>query len=189
MIQIITRTTLILLFYAATAPLSEASYDPLRVKENLEIVTFDLVIHDEKRNRDIPVFVYAPISKTPLPLVLFSHGLGGNRKGSAFLGKHWAVRGYIVAYIQHPGSDDSVWSNTPRLFRWFAMKEAASLDNFSLRVQDVPAVLDQLTLWNASDKSPLFGKIDLTRIGMCGHSFGALTTQAVRARSNCKCII
>ena len=29
-----------------------------------------------------------------------------------------------------------------------AMQKAANLENFRLRVQDVPAVLDQLELWN-----------------------------------------
>jgi predicted dienelactone hydrolase len=60
-----------------------------------------------------------------------------------------------------------------------AMKEAANLRNFELRVKDVPAVLDQLQRWNAAAGHALSGRMDLTRIGMSGHSFGAVTTQAV----------
>jgi predicted dienelactone hydrolase len=52
-----------------------------------------------------------------------------------------------------------------------------------LRVADIPAVLDQLTRWHAEDAHALRGRLDLSRIGMSGHSFGAVTTQAVSGQS------
>ncbi len=64
-----------------------------------------------------------------------------------------------------------------------AMKRAASLDNFLLRVQDVPAVLNQLEIWNADKTNPLAGRLDLKKVGMSGHSFGAVTTEAVSGES------
>jgi predicted dienelactone hydrolase len=60
-----------------------------------------------------------------------------------------------------------------------ALKEAASLENLRLRVQDVPAVLSQLKTWNVDKTSPLAGRLDLSKVGMSGHSFGAVTTEAV----------
>jgi len=63
------------------------------------------------------------------------------------------------------------------------MQAAASTANFMLRMQDIPAVLDQLKLWNAATNHPLVGRLDLGRIGMPGHSFGAVTTQAVSGQS------
>jgi predicted dienelactone hydrolase len=59
------------------------------------------------------------------------------------------------------------------------MQTAASAENYLLRVGDVPAVLDQLARWNTESDHPLKGRLDLTRVGMSGHSFGAVTTQAV----------
>ena len=59
------------------------------------------------------------------------------------------------------------------------MKQAASLENFLLRVQDVPAVLNQLEAWNADETNQLAGRLDLKKVGMSGHSFGAVTTEAV----------
>jgi predicted dienelactone hydrolase len=53
------------------------------------------------------------------------------------------------------------------------------VENFLLRVRDVPATLDALTQWNRSRGNALRGRLDLDRVGMSGHSFGALTTQAV----------
>ena len=46
-----------------------------------------------------------------------------------------------------------------------------------MRVSDVRAVLDYLEAWNKN--GPLANRMDLTRVGMSGHSFGAVTTQAV----------
>ena len=115
--------------------------------------------------------------------MLFSHGLGGSREGSAYLGKHWAARGYVAVFLQHPGSDTSVWQDKPKAERMAAMRQAAGLENFMLRVKDVPAVLDQLQRWNRAERHPLAGRLDLGRVGMSGHSFGAVTTQAVSGQS------
>lgn len=112
-------------------------------------------------------------------MVIFSHGLGGSREGSAFLGRHWAGRGYVAVFLQHPGSDASVWQDQPPPQRMRAMRAAAGAKKFMLRVKDVPALIDKLDLWNRTADHPLAGRLDLARIGMSGHSFGAQTTQAV----------
>ncbi len=139
----------------------------------------DLTVHDAARNRDIPIRVYLPTNTAPEPVILFSHGLGGTRAGSVFLGEHWAARGYVAVFLQHPGSDDSVWKNEPAQQRMQAMNQAASLDNFLMRIRDVPAVLNQLEFWNTKKSNGLAGRLDLSKVGMSGHSFGAVTTEAV----------
>jgi predicted dienelactone hydrolase len=140
-------------------------------------------VRDEKRSRDIPLRVYLPAEKKPAPVVLFSHGLGGTKEGSAYLGRHWSARGYVAVFLQHPGSDESVWRDIPLAERMKSLQGAASMQNFMLRVQDVPAVLDQLALWQKSAGHPLTGRLDLERVGMSGHSFGAITTQAVSGQT------
>jgi len=160
-----------------------ADYNPLAVDPAFRPAHVDLTVHDAARNRDIPVRVYLPTNTAPEPVVLFSHGLGGSREGSVFLGEHWAARGYVALFLQHPGSDDSVWKNAPGQQRMRAMNQAASLDNFLLRVQDVPAVLNQLEIWNTDKTNLLAGRLDLKKVGMSGHSFGAVTTEAVSGES------
>ena len=86
-------------------------------------------------------------------------------------------------FLQHPGSDDSVWKDEPVRKRMAAMREAASGKNYLLRVRDVPAVLNQLEEWNKQAGHELAGRLDLTRVGMSGHSFGAVTTQGVSGQS------
>jgi predicted dienelactone hydrolase len=159
-----------------------AGYDPLAV-EKAPPERADLVISDTTRSRDIPIRVYLPKDRKPAAVVLFSHGLGGNRAGSEYLGHHWALRGYVAVFLQHPGSDDGVWKDAPPAQRMVAMKQAADLENFQLRVRDVPAVLDQLERWNNTGSHIVAGRLDMKRIGMSGHSFGAVTTQAVSGQS------
>jgi len=170
---------LLLLLSLAVVEACAGTYDPLAVDVAYHPSHVDLNVHDAARDRDIPLRVYLPPNTTPEPVVLFSHGLGGSRTGSTFLGEHWAARGYVAVFLQHPGSDDSVWKDEPGRERMRAMNQAASLDNFLLRVQDVPAVLNQLAIWNAAKTNQLAGRLDMKKVGMSGHSFGAVTTEAV----------
>ena len=173
------RLTLLLCSLLAALPLAAASYDPLAIAPQFEATSIELEVRDAAHERDIPLRVYLPASMQLAPVVLFSHGLGGSRAGSAFLGRHWAARGYIAVFLQHPGSDESVWRNVLPARRMAALREAANLANFRARVQDVPAVLDALTRWQSTPAHVLAGRLDLAHIGMSGHSFGAVTTQAV----------
>lgn len=158
------------------------SYDPLAIPAEFQPQTVDMTVKDDSRNREIPIRVYLPKGDSHAVL-LFSHGLGGSREGSAFLGKHWSARGYSVVFVQHPGSDESVWRGQPLAKRMSAMREAASLKNFMLRAQDIPAVLDQLAKWNQEKGHRLNGKVNVERVGMSGHSFGGHTTQAVSGQN------
>ncbi len=156
----------------------ESPYDPLQTTLSLESVeTIDLQFAYGKSGREVPVLLYLPPKDTKAPIIIFSHGLGGSRTGSAYLGKHWAVSGYAAAFIQHPGSDASIMEGLPPLKRYSALKSAASLKSTVDRVNDVPALIDQLAEWTSEEGHPLEGRLDVERIGMAGHSFGALTTQ------------
>jgi predicted dienelactone hydrolase len=166
-------------------PSSANAYDPLAAdtSSSAPLETCDLTFHDTARARDLPVRIYLPPQKTPAPVVLFSHGLGGSRTGSTFLGRHWAARGYVAVFLQHPGSDDAIWRDVPAADRFDALTSAASLGNFIARVGDVHAALDQLNRWNGEIGHVLEGRVDMNRIGMSGHSFGAVTAQAVSGQS------
>ena len=65
---------------------------------------------DERRNREVPVKVRWPAETAStlaggLPVILFSHGLGGTREGGEVWGRAWAAAGFVVVHLQHPGSD------------------------------------------------------------------------------------
>lgn len=159
------------------------SYDPLQRSETGASQRVDLTVRDQTRNRDIPLRVYLPSSREPAPVVLYSHGLGGNREGNSYLGQHWSARGFVVVAMQHHGSDEGVWKRVGAERRMQSLKRAANLESALLRFRDVPAVIDQLekcqVAGDSDESNLLVGRMDLTRIGMSGHSFGAVTTQAV----------
>lgn len=177
----IPRSLLIISLIVSTIVEPSWAYDPLTITQAGE--TIDLAVNDTKRNREVPLRVYLPAAKTPAPVILFSHGLGGSKEVSPFLGQHWAARGYVAVFLQHPGSDTSVWKDAPMSERMKAMQEAASVKNFMLRIGDVTAVLDQLEVWQSAEGNSLAGRLDLEHVGMSGHSFGAVTTQAVSGQA------
>ena len=167
------------LFAAEGLAHAAAVYDPLALADPKPAPPFDLTAAGSQAGRSIPLRIYLPADSKPAAVILFSHGLGGSREGNVYMGEHWAARGYVVVCVQHPGSDTSVWRDKPAAERMAALRQAASLQNMLLRVRDIPTVLTQLEKWNAAPGHPLAGRLDLKRVGMSGHSFGAVTTQAV----------
>ena len=114
----------LLLLVAADRGLSQ--YDPLAVTDKFSAESIELAVKLENQTREVPLRIDLPASKVPAPVVFFSHGLGGSRDGNHFMGNHWAGRGYLVVFLQHPGSDTSVWQNVPLRERMNAMRDAAS---------------------------------------------------------------
>lgn len=179
-IALLRLLTITVVFCSRCLSAGAEDYNPLAIADDFKPATLDLTVQDKARDRDIPLKVYLPASRVAEPVVLFSHGLGANREGSSFLGRHWAARGYVAVFLQHSGSDDALWKSDGTLReRLQAFKAAANARNFVLRVQDVSSVLDQLETWNKADGHGLQSRLDLKKVGMSGHSFGALTTQAV----------
>lgn len=158
-------------------------YDPQQRNPENQIKIIDTSLHDKTRNRDIPLRIYLPNTKSMAPILIFSHGLGGSCLGNAYLGSHWSQCGYIAVFLQHKGSDDSVWKNKSNTDAFRDMKKAASAENLFLRVKDVSIVIDQLEKWNVEEGHDLHNRMNLKKIGMSGHSFGAITTQFISGQS------
>lgn len=136
---------------------------------------------DTSRGRLIPVKIYYPSFEksdaASFPAIIFSHGLGGNREGYEYLGRHWASRGYISVHLQHIGSDDSVWKNGGKPMQNMR-KAALNPLNAVNRAKDVSFAIDRLKEMNKSDKI-FSGRLNLNRIGVGGHSFGANTAMMI----------
>jgi dienelactone hydrolase len=134
---------------------------------------------DTQRKRVIPVKIYhcAASTTAPLPVIIVSHGLGGTREGMEYLGRAWAENGYVSVHLQHPGSDAQVWRGNSQPMT--ALRAAAANpENAIQRPLDVRFAIDRLTAINAQP-GELNHRLDLARIGMAGHSFGAYTTQVI----------
>ena len=159
-------------------PALAGNYQPVPGTNAIDSVLLEW--HDGARDRDVPVKIYYPKTGAgPFPVIIFSHGLGGSREGYAYLGGYWAAQGYVSVHLQHPGSDDGIFANGGARHFMETMKKVIDDPQNSInRNRDVSFAIDQLAKLNASE-SPFHGRLDLSRLGMAGHSFGAATTLAV----------
>ena len=153
------------------------------VESQQAISTSDFEPKDRNRKgRVVPVRIYHDRAKDKYPVILFSHGMGGSRNNSPFLGNFWAKNGYVAVFIQHRGSDIEVIKDVSNFQKFRALKSAASWKSARDRVGDVSFVLDQLESWSQDKTHPLYGRLDLEHIGLSGHSFGAITTLTMAGR-------
>jgi dienelactone hydrolase len=125
------------------------------------------------------------------PIVLFSPSSGGNRDQNTFETEELASQGYVVVGIDHPYSSSRVFFPDGRVARsvpWVDTSSRAAFEattrKVELMVQDHVAdarfVLDEMERWNQRDsKHLLAGRLDVTKTGVIGHSFGgALAAEA-----------
>jgi predicted dienelactone hydrolase len=144
------RTILLLLLTAVSVPAAE--YRPPAPTYRVQAMLVDW--HDAARKRSVPAKIWFPAdAKGALPIIVFSHGLGGSREGYEFLGKHWAGVGYVSVHLQHIGSDDGVWKSVGKLRALGALKKAAADPRNSInRPKDVSLAIDELERMNRSNR-------------------------------------
>ncbi len=137
------------------------------------------VLADSARGgREIPYKIYYPVGHglSSLPVVIWSHGLGGSADGAAFLGRFVASHGYIVLHPTHSGTDTALWEGKPG-HPWDVIR-ATKIPREAIweRYRDIPFILESLP--GIADLYPeAAAHIDLEAIGISGHSLGALTAQ------------
>jgi len=146
---------------------------------SFQTIDFDWV--DTSRNRRVPARLYWPnvASSGRVPLIVFSHGMGGTRNGYTYLATKWAAHGIASLHVQHTGSDSGVWFGNP-LGVVNRLQAAAQDDEAAARVADLHFALDHIL---SAQTGPYASLIDRQRIVAAGHSYGANTTLlAVGAR-------
>lgn len=153
----------------------------LRDLKNFKVLLKRGEFVDSQRNsRVVPYKIYYPIEhmEKAMPIVLWSHGFGGNMDGASYLSRFIASEGYIVVHMTHLGTDSSLWEGKEGhpwdILRQIKLPRESTLN----RMYDIPFVLDQLALW-AKENEEVGRHMDFSRIGMSGHSFGAMTTQVM----------
>ncbi|HEX8253398.1 MAG TPA: hypothetical protein VF846_09640 [Thermoanaerobaculia bacterium] len=149
-----------------TAPAKSVAF-PIAAPEFTNIVDVSEVWRDERRGRDVPVKIYAAAdARAPLPVVVFSHGIGENRDSYEWLGRALAQHGFLTVHVTHAGTDRAVLDRG-YLHLYRAVKQP---ENWINRPLDVTFVLDRLA--SRADA-------DMTRVAAVGHSAGAFTAFAL----------
>lgn len=105
----------------------------------------------------------APVSeRADQPLVVFSHGYEGINTQSLDLMETLASHGFVVVSPEHVGNSQSSPGDP---------FDAAAAN----RVPDVSLVIDTMVERNQDPADPFFDRLDENRVGVAGHSFGAMT--------------
>lgn len=171
------------------------------------------VWRDAERQRQLAWHLYLPPGRGRVPLVIFSHGLGGSRETGAAWLSHWSAHGLACLALQHPGSDRDQLAGVAPLDLPRVMAQAMTGEQMLSRVADVQFVVSRLARGGTAEagegieageagvapagsaERPCSGdidpaaaalpepfpyeRLDLDRLGFAGHSFGALTAQAL----------
>lgn len=168
--------SLVLVFLSPLYPMGKASLEKIP-----EIGVHTVTYHDLKRDRPVVVEVWYPTRekkaydiaqdvwihpkevrdaspmKGRFPLILMSHGLGGDRRDRSWLVEHLVPKGFIIASIEHHGNS------------WKDYNLYLSL-KFWDRAKDISFALSKVL------REPFFRRrIDEKRIGFIGYSLGGMT--------------
>ncbi len=151
-------------------------------------------IRDPQRGRTIAVRLTTPDAlASPVPLVMWSPGLGGGLDSGGLYAAAWARAGVATLQFRHPGSGPEVYreaaalakaaavsGSTPeaasagRAARAARIREGSSGAQVAARVADIELALSRLADGLGSCRTSM---IDRGRLGIAGHSMGAWVAQ------------
>ncbi len=139
-------------------------------------------LNDDGSVRTVPYKLYYPVGDMleagSVPVIMWSHGFGGNKDGASFISRYVASYGYAILHLTHHGTDSSLWEGKAG-HPWDHLRKAKVSRHTTLnRFKDIPFVLDRLPAW-VDENAEIGMAFDLSRLGMSGHSFGAMTTQVM----------
>jgi dienelactone hydrolase len=117
--------------------------------------------------------VYVPRGKGPFPLIAFAHGFNGNPGKLTQLLGAWARAGYVVVAPAFPLTNDL----TPA---------PGVLADYAHQPADVKFAVDRVIKLSHRRRSPLFHKVDPSRMGLAGHSLGGVTALGATFNTCCR---
>ena len=128
--------------------------------------------------RKIGIRIRLPIVKEKIGLIIYSPGLGSGLNNGAPWCEAWRKAGFVVVTLSHPVTNDDIWDTSKKSLK-SNLRDALAFPQYGLRVTDCKYVID-VCLTDPDLKN----FIDRERIGIAGHSYGALTVQSIAGQSN-----
>ncbi len=125
------------------------------------------------------------------PIILFTHGYTGTLTDATFLFEDLASRGFIVASLAHTYETTAVEFPDGRFVTSavgsyisgdLRLDDATLQRARSVRLADISFVLRELQRLNTASASPVAGRLDVSQVGVMGHSVGSEVAIASMAR-------
>jgi len=135
-------------------------------------VATNLDLEDKTRDKQLPLRITYPIGNEKYPIIIFSHGAMGSNKTYRPLSMYWASHGYVCIQPTHEDSLQLQLRNGKR----FRLRNV--WNKWNTRPPDIKLILDSLDELEKLVPA-LKNKLDQTRIGIGGHSFGAHTSMLI----------
>ena len=107
------------------------------------------------------------------PVILFSHGLTAIRFQNYTLCEHLASHGFIVVAPDHYGN---AVVTIPPDGDVILFNPVSAVSSYFARTDDVAFLYEYLAKLDDDPADPLYGKLDLSRFSVTGHSFGGVTS-------------
>ncbi len=147
-----------------------------------DIVQEEGSLRDEARDIGLDYSIVRPAQPdAPMPIVIYSIPMvWGARHRSPpinYISRYLAAAGYCVIRVSHTDSDRHVFPidvDDAEDRYGYVSENIRDTEKSHHRFLDTPFLIDSLESWSAGT-GPLAGLLDLSRIGMSGHSFGGWT--------------
>ena len=117
------------------------------------------------------------------PVLVFSHGLQGMRQQNTAMVEELVSQGFVVATIDHTYGnvmtvfpDGRIEFYNPDVLSGEGDPPQTSNTLVGVWADDIGFVLDELAVWNEEDGGDFNGRLDLSKVGVFGHSTGGGAT-------------
>ena len=133
---------------------------------------------------DIEINQKVSDKQTDFPLLIFSHGYGYSPEAYSALSAELASQGYIVIAINHTfGANPTNLFGDKNKTQWAKKLPTENIGQYlPIWSDDQIFVIEELYRLNTEINSPFYGRLNLSQLGIFGHSYGGASAYLSASR-------